>query len=545
MRDASGLRQRRTQGPSAAAAELPLPPAAQAKRALGFGEISLTGKVALVLLALQFASEPHFREVSHRAAAGGGANGKSHAAYNPMSAVAVTELLKIVLCTGVLALGSGRQGAGAQGAAASGVHAKGAGTSRGRLGFGGGHLWLIATVSLLYALQDWCAAQCVSALHAARVPLQTEAHRGSRDLAPWPTRARPCPSRCVDYASRPGSGCSPLLFQLLNQTKTVWAAMLMRLFMGMKRSRVQWCALCILTVSSAVIATKPAEAYMARAHSSGARALAAGSGLGSGTRSEKEGGRGPQSGSGSLLGVPLGVWATIASALLSGANQAITEISLRAGAGASSRPPAPQPERGRTRSESAKGRGSGNGNGNGNGHGPEAAEAQPQRAHPAHAQPQRRDPAAFSRDMAIFKLMFALLAGAAAMPPSTAEGSDAPQTPVAALTRAAEMFGQFWRGWRPITIVPCALSACGGILVGQVTALAGGDWKGYALVGGVVCSALYSHVARAEAVAPDTSLAALLIVVSMTLYVRYPVVEPQDGQGSARQAPRALLQRAR
>lgn len=445
------MRQRRTARRDAPPPE-PAAPGEQPKRALRFGEISPTGKCALVLLALQFASEPHFRELSHRAAGGEG-----RAAYNPMSAMVVTELIKIALCTLILALGSARRrAAGAEGASAPASAQA------------GGHWRALALISSLYALQDWSGVPARRALPCA--PAWRPPVRPAHPLPQPPLPALPC--RCVDRASRPGSGVSPLLFQLLNQTKTVWAALLLRALVGMRRSRAQWAALAMLSASSAVLATRPAAAYLARG------------GLGGPSAAPPGGSEAPPAAA-ALLGLPPGVWATGLSALLSGANQALTEVALRAPA---------QPARG--------GAGAG-----GNG----GARVQP-------ASPSRPDPAVFSRQMALVKLGLALLAEGA-----RARAAGAPAASAAA--RAAEAWASFWRGWRPLTVVPCALSACGGLLVGQVTALAGGDWKGYALVGGVVCSALYSHLARAEAVPPDTGLAALLVVVSMALYVRYPAAE--------------------
>lgn len=262
----------------------------------------------------------------------------------------------------------------------------------------------------------------------------------------------------MDYASRPRSGVSPLLFQLLNQSKTVWAALLLRALTGVRRSRAQWLALAILTVASAVIVCRPAHALAQR--SAGGHAV-----LDAAAQPP------------ALLGVALGLWATAAASFLSALNQSLSEVLLGGGNGAV----------------------------------------------------QQLEPAAFSRQMAAFKIALsalARLAAPAAVGAASAGGVGGAAAPAGWLAAVAAALGggyaRFWTGWRPITFAPCALSAVGGVLVGQVVQLAGGDWKGYALVGGVVSSSLYAHVARAEAVSADTSAAALLVAVSMWLYVSCP-----------------------
>jgi len=149
-------------------------PSSRAKRALRFGEIPASGKLALALLALQFASEPHFRELSHRVDGGGagGEGARPAAAYNPMSAVVITELLKIALCTFMLALGPG----GAEHAA----------PSAGDGGLAGRRWRIMAGISLLYALQDWYAARCYALSHIAR----QVARRAQPPAHPPPARAR-------------------------------------------------------------------------------------------------------------------------------------------------------------------------------------------------------------------------------------------------------------------------------------------------------------------------------------------------------------------
>ena len=278
----------------------------------------------------------------------------------------------------------------------------------------------------------------------------------------------------------------------------------MRALVGMKRSRVQWAALAILSASSAILATKPAHAYMAALGQAAGGANGASLAAPATRAPHAHTPRPPPSQPAAAvtaypLGVPLGIWATAASALLSGGNQAASEIALR---------------------------------------GPAAPAARATES----AVAQRRAATAFSREMAMYKLAFAVVgavlgggrrtrgaAGAGADSFEAAAGSAAGATTAA---WAAEAWGGMWRGWRFTTIVPCVLSACGGVLVGQVTALAGGDWKGYALVGGVAWAALCSHALRAERVSPDTALAAVLIVASMALYAGFPAGEP----GAARRA---------
>lgn len=122
---------------------------------------------------------------------------------------------------------------------------------------GGARTGRLVLISLLYTVQDWCVLQ----------------------------------------ATAPASGCSPLLFQLLNQTKVLFAALGTRVVIGTRRSGAQWLALCLLALAAAIIVTQPTTAAST-----------------------------PLS-----LRMSPGVMAALASAVLSGCSQTLAELTLRSG----------------------------------------------------------------------------------------------------------------------------------------------------------------------------------------------------------------------
>jgi drug/metabolite transporter (DMT)-like permease len=65
----------------------------------------------------------------------------------------------------------------------------------------------------------------------------------------------------IDYANRPQSKCEPLIFLLLNQTKTVWGAVFLWLVVGQERSRGQWGALVLMFLSAMLLSYDSASSH--------------------------------------------------------------------------------------------------------------------------------------------------------------------------------------------------------------------------------------------------------------------------------------------
>nr|CCA16246.1 unknown putative [Albugo laibachii Nc14] len=77
-------------------------------------------------------------------------------------------------------------------------------------------------------------------------------------------------------------------------------------------------------------------------------------------------------------------------------------------------------------------------------------------------------------------------------------------------------------GWNTSTLLPVLCNAVGGLLVGVVTKYAGGVLKSFALVGGIICTALVESVAYQKQLSFETWVAALLVGVSLMLYSAFP-----------------------
>ncbi|EQC31945.1 hypothetical protein SDRG_10460 [Saprolegnia diclina VS20] len=81
-------------------------------------------------------------------------------------------------------------------------------------------------------------------------------------------------------------------------------------------------------------------------------------------------------------------------------------------------------------------------------------------------------------------------------------------------------------GWTSWTLIPVFTNALGGLLVGTVTQLAGGIMKSYALIGGILLTAVAEALLDTDA--PVLSLrmgiATALVVSSMVIYSKYPYV---------------------
>lgn len=161
----------------------PVPPThPNSLRMATFSEISLKGKVAMLLLALQFSLTPFIASWVHRT---------SKQQYNSTTGVFVAEVLKIFIAVGFVYVSS--QG----------------------------------VIGLKNTYGQW---RLTDSLRTALAPALLF---GLQDLL-------------IDYANRPQNKCEPIIFLLLNQTKILWGALFLWGVLGVQRSRAQWIALLMM-----------------------------------------------------------------------------------------------------------------------------------------------------------------------------------------------------------------------------------------------------------------------------------------------------------
>ncbi|XP_077224883.1 nucleotide-sugar transporter family protein [Tasmannia lanceolata] len=80
----------------------------------------------------------------------------------------------------------------------------------------------------------------------------------------------------------------------------------------------------------------------------------------------------------------------------------------------------------------------------------------------------------------------------------------------------------FFRGWTALTVIPILSNAVGGILVGLVTAHAGGVRKGFVIVSGLLVTALLQFVFDGKPPSLYCLLALPLVMISISIYQKYP-----------------------
>lgn len=80
----------------------------------------------------------------------------------------------------------------------------------------------------------------------------------------------------------------------------------------------------------------------------------------------------------------------------------------------------------------------------------------------------------------------------------------------------------FWNHWGPMTIVPCLSQSFGGILVGLVTQAIGSVRKNFAVICGLILTALLQWAIDGKALSPTVCLAVPLAAVSLYLHTMYP-----------------------
>ncbi|XP_078441302.1 nucleotide-sugar transporter family protein [Wolffia australiana] len=80
----------------------------------------------------------------------------------------------------------------------------------------------------------------------------------------------------------------------------------------------------------------------------------------------------------------------------------------------------------------------------------------------------------------------------------------------------------FFHGWTPLTLIPVLSNAFGGILVGLVTAHAGGVRKGFVIVSALLVTAFLQLMFDGKLPSPYCLAALPLVVSSIFIYQKYP-----------------------
>lgn len=87
----------------------------------------------------------------------------------------------------------------------------------------------------------------------------------------------------------------------------------------------------------------------------------------------------------------------------------------------------------------------------------------------------------------------------------------------------------FFHGWTMRTWLPVFTQGFGGITVGQVTKYAGSVRKGFALIAGIVVTAVAQSVLEEQPLLPKHYGAALLVGISMWMHVAFAARRPSPG----------------
>lgn len=80
----------------------------------------------------------------------------------------------------------------------------------------------------------------------------------------------------------------------------------------------------------------------------------------------------------------------------------------------------------------------------------------------------------------------------------------------------------FFYGWTPLALVPVMANALGGILVGLVTAYAGGVRKGFVIVSALLVTALLQFIFEGKPPSLYCIVALPLVIISISIYQKYP-----------------------
>lgn len=231
-----------------------------------------------------------------------------------------------------------------------------------------------------------------------------------------------CQDYMADFAQRPQNKCDPLLYLIINQSKTLWAALLLRFFVGVIRSEMQWIALTLLPIASLLYSL---DSHMAK-HDAQLSL--------------------------SSLHWSLGASAALGTAAFSSINQTWVEVVLRHSSNKNF----------------------------------------------------KRDSLLFSFELSCYKAMMVswwmLFEG-----------------------KNVGLLMEGMNGW---SLVLITVNGVGGLAVAMVNAHAGGDWKGYALIGGITLSGAWSYIVLDGAMTSTKFTAMCLVVVSLYCYNAFPVKAP-------------------
>ncbi|KAE8697383.1 CMP-sialic acid transporter 5 [Hibiscus syriacus] len=80
----------------------------------------------------------------------------------------------------------------------------------------------------------------------------------------------------------------------------------------------------------------------------------------------------------------------------------------------------------------------------------------------------------------------------------------------------------FFYGWTPLTLIPVATNALGGILVGLITSLAGGVTKGFVIVSALPVTAMLQFLFEGKPPSTFSLMALPLVINSVSIYQKYP-----------------------
>jgi UDP-sugar transporter A1/2/3 len=82
----------------------------------------------------------------------------------------------------------------------------------------------------------------------------------------------------------------------------------------------------------------------------------------------------------------------------------------------------------------------------------------------------------------------------------------------------------FFSGWTSTTWIPICTKAMGGVVVGLVTKHAGAVRKGFALIFGLLLSAIFQNMSKEEKVTKEQIVGGILAVVSLWMHSSFPYV---------------------
>ena len=84
--------------------------------------------------------------------------------------------------------------------------------------------------------------------------------------------------------------------------------------------------------------------------------------------------------------------------------------------------------------------------------------------------------------------------------------------------------GGVFKHWKPLSIIPVAVRAFGGILTALVHKYAGATRKGYALIAGLIMTGLTQSIIEGERLSFDEILAVAFVILSSYLHLNYPPI---------------------